>query len=167
VRRKNYPGREFRAHSLSRQQRKVGDNVKRNCRAFCESLVRSIHLQVIFATIERPSRTSAGAPSLVDALHLTNCPRPHNPILLHSETASICPRGRRLAGRGGNGRGASTIGARPDGTTCCAQAATYGIDKRTDMATSASAHHIGISIVGHWVMDWQQSEAEYRTRNRR
>jgi hypothetical protein len=84
VRRKIRSGREFKARRFCRPQRKVWDNVKRNFRAFCELLMRSIHSQIIIATIERPSRTSPGASSLVDALRLTKSPGlpPHNAILV-------------------------------------------------------------------------------------
>jgi hypothetical protein len=37
-------------------------------------------------------------------------------------------RGRRLAGRGRSGRGASAVGVHPDGTTRSGQAVTYGGD---------------------------------------
>jgi hypothetical protein len=74
---------------------------------FRESLMWFIHSQAIIATIKRPSRTSPGAPSLIDTLNLTNCPKPHNAILLRYEGVSMCPRGRRLAGRGEVGEGHS------------------------------------------------------------
>jgi hypothetical protein len=97
------------------------DNVERHCRALFESLMRFIHSQIITATIERPSCTSPGAPSLADALDLTKCPRPppHNAVPVPCKAVLICPHGRRLADCGGSGRGTSTVGARPDGTTCC------------------------------------------------
>jgi hypothetical protein len=51
-----------------------------------EPLMWLIHYQITFATIERPSRTSPGAPSLVDTLHSTNSPRP----ILHQPTQWSC-----------------------------------------------------------------------------
>jgi hypothetical protein len=76
VRLKSWPGREFTADRLFRPQTKVLDNVKTNYRLFCESFRQWIHSQIVIATIEWPSRTSLGAPSLVDVLHPINCPRP-------------------------------------------------------------------------------------------
>jgi hypothetical protein len=70
------PGREFSVDRMSWPQGKVWGNVKRNCRAFWESLIQLIHSQIIPATTEWPSRTSPGAPSLVDALRPTNPPQP-------------------------------------------------------------------------------------------
>jgi hypothetical protein len=57
----------------------IYDNIQRNCRAFHEALIWFIHSQIIIATIERPSRTSPGAQSLVDALHSTNAGRSIQP----------------------------------------------------------------------------------------
>jgi hypothetical protein len=121
-------GRGFTANRLFRPQRKVSDNAMTNDRLFCESLRRCIHSHIITATIERPSRTSPGALSLVDAFNLTNCPRPppHNAVLVHCEAASMGSR-ERLAGRGGSVRCASAIGARPDGAARCGPAVPCGL----------------------------------------
>jgi hypothetical protein len=61
--------------------------------ALCESLTRFIHSQIIITTIERPSRTSPGEPSLVCALHLTNCPLqpPHNARVVRCKVVSMWP----------------------------------------------------------------------------
>jgi hypothetical protein len=93
---------------------------------FCEPLMQFIHFQVIIATTEQPNRRSPGVPSLFDALHLTNCPRPspHNSTLVRCEAVSMCPHEWRLAGRGGSGRGVSIIGARPSSITRGSQAVT-------------------------------------------
>jgi hypothetical protein len=58
---------------------------------FFESLIRSILDQIISAMIERASRKSPGAPSLVDALHPINCWSPplHNAILACWEAISM------------------------------------------------------------------------------
>jgi hypothetical protein len=107
------------------------DNVKRNSRAFCESLIRFIQYQIMIATIERLSRISPGAAFLVDALHPTNFLQPtmhqstQSPV--RCEAASMRPRGRRPAGSGGSGRGACIMGARPAGTRRCRRAVPYGI----------------------------------------
>jgi hypothetical protein len=114
-----------------RPQRKVSDNTRTNDRLFCESLRRFIHSHIITATIERPNLTSPGALSLVDALRLTNCPRPppHSTVLVRCEAASMDSREQRLAGRGGSVRCASAIGAHPDGAAGCGPAVPCGIDR--------------------------------------
>jgi hypothetical protein len=56
---KSRSGREFTAYRLFRRQAKV--SVKINYWYFYESLRRSIHCQIVIATIERSSRTSARA----------------------------------------------------------------------------------------------------------
>jgi hypothetical protein len=70
---------------------------------FYESVIWFIHYQIITATIQRASRTSLGAPAMVNRLRLNNCPRAplHDAILVDREAVSMCPRERRLAGRGG------------------------------------------------------------------
>jgi hypothetical protein len=108
IRRKTGPGREFRAHRLSRPQGKVWNNIKRNCRAFCDSLMRFIHSQIIIATSQRPSHTSPGVHSLSDALLPNNSrrPTPHQPTQF--SYAAKRPRrvpvdaGPRDAAEGGN-----------------------------------------------------------------
>jgi hypothetical protein len=117
--------------------------------------MRFVYSQIIIVTIERPSCTSPGAPPLVDALRPIKFQRlpPHDAILVRREAVLICRRGRRLAGRSENARGASAIGAHPDGTTCWGSAVTYDVDKCADMAASASAHRIGTSTVSHRTMN--------------
>jgi hypothetical protein len=124
-------GRELTVCHLFRPQEKVSDHVRTNCRLFCESLRWLIQSQIILASIERPSRTSSGALSRVNALDSTNCPRPppHNAVFVRCEAALMCSRERRLPTRRGSGRGASAIGARPDATTRCGQGELCGIDR--------------------------------------
>jgi hypothetical protein len=55
-------------------------------RFFYESSRRFIHSQIVIATIERPSRASPGAPSLVDALRSANPPQAPS----HKLTQSWC-----------------------------------------------------------------------------
>jgi hypothetical protein len=76
----------FRAYPLCQSQGKVSDDIKTNYRRFCESLRRFIHSPIIIASIERPSRTSPGAPSLVNALCSVNSSHPTQ----HKPTQSLC-----------------------------------------------------------------------------
>jgi hypothetical protein len=89
-----------------RSQGKLRENVRTNCRALCKSSKQFRLSQILIATIERPRRTSPGAPSLFCLVPPT---APHQfptartaqtkTILVRCEAASMRSCGRRLAGR--------------------------------------------------------------------
>jgi hypothetical protein len=151
VRRKTHPGREFSADRLSRRQGKISENVKKNCRTFCESLMRSIHHHCDHWAGE---------------WHITRSAFSGRWITPHQVPAAATAQrnsGRLRSGlntspwtatRGWSGRGASTIGVRPDGTTRGAQAPTSRSSQ-----TAASAHYIATSTVEHRAINWQRPDA--------
>jgi hypothetical protein len=151
---KSRPDREFRAYRLFGHKESCRTPSERIVGFFCDSSRQFIPSKIIIASTKRRGGISARAPflfSLVPPIAPRQFPTAGTTqikaILVRCETASMRPRGRRIAGRGGSDRGTFAVRARPDSAIRCGRAVRYGPDQRADSALSAPAHRIGTAAI--------------------
>jgi hypothetical protein len=120
----------------------------------CESSIWFVHLQIVVAAVERSSRALempflfSFIPRIAHHRFPMTDTAQTDAILGCCEVAWMRPSGQSLAGRSGSGRGRSITGARPDNTTRCGRAVTYGVDQGAEAAMSISAYRIETSAIG-------------------